>query len=88
LGLGAAATEKLLGRPTRRGADSLLYYFDAKQYFEPGSPEYEAWNTSEYRESCFDTGPPYANVEATVIVVLRDDRAVEIRIERYDRSVC
>ncbi|HWH51513.1 MAG TPA: hypothetical protein VN651_08205, partial [Gemmatimonadaceae bacterium] len=78
----------LLGRPTRRGADSLVYDFDAKEFLSPGSPAYEIWNTLESRESCFDAGPPFANVEATAIVVLRDDRAVEIRLERNDQSVC
>lgn len=88
LGLAAAKIEALLGRPTRRAADSLIYYFDAKEFLRPDSPAYEAWDTPEYRESCFDAGPPFANAEATVIVVLRDDRAVEIRLERNDQSVC
>lgn len=88
LGLDAAEIERLLGRPTRTVADSLIYYFDAKQYLQPGTPAYETWDTLEYRESCFDAGPPFANVAATVIALLRDGRAVEIRIERYDQSVC
>ena len=88
LGLSSAAIQNLLGRPTRRSADSLIYEFDAKEYLSPGSPAYETWNTLESRESCFDAGPPFANVEATVIVLLRDGRAVEVRIERNDQSVC
>ena len=88
LGLASAQIRELLGRPTRRGADSLVYDFDAKEFLSPGSPAYEIWNTLESRESCFDAGPPFANVEATAIVVLRDDRAVEIRLERNDQSVC
>ena len=88
LGLAAANIEALLGRSTRRDADSLIYYFDAREFLRPGSPEYEAWNTPENREACFEAGPPYANVDASVIVLLRDGRAAEIRIERYDQSVC
>lgn len=88
LGLSAAAIQTLLGRPTRRVADSLIYDFDAKEYFSPGSSAYEIWNTLESRESCFDAGPPYANVQAMVIVVFRDGRADEIRLERNDQSVC
>ena len=88
LSLSAAQTEQLLGPPARRRADSLIYYFDAKQFLRPGTPEYETWDTLEYRESCFDAGPPFANVEAAVIVLLRDGRAVELRVERYDQSVC
>lgn len=88
LGLGSRKIEDLLGRPTRRGADSLIYYFDSKEYLRRDSPGYDAWNTLEYRESCFDAGPPYANVEAAVIVLLRDGEAAELRIERYDQSVC
>ncbi|HEY5219644.1 MAG TPA: hypothetical protein VIJ16_07535 [Gemmatimonadaceae bacterium] len=88
LGLSFARVEELLGPPTRRAADSLMYFFDAKEYLQPGTPAYETWNTPEFRESCFDAGPPYANVGATVIVLLRDGHATEIRIERYDQSVC
>lgn len=88
LGLASARIRELLGRPTRIAADSLIYDFDAKEFLSPGSSAYEIWNTLESRESCFDAGPPFANVEATAIVVLRDDRAVEIRLERNDQSVC
>jgi hypothetical protein len=88
LGLSLAKIQELLGRPTRRGGDSLIYYFDSKEYLRPDSPEYQAWNTPEYRESCFDAGPPYANVGATVTVLLRNGRAAEIRMERSDQSVC
>lgn len=88
LGLRGSEVRDLLGRPSRVRGDSLIYYFDAKEYLRPDSPRYEAWDTSEYRESCFDAGPPYANVEASVIGVLRDGRAVEVRIERNDQSVC
>jgi hypothetical protein len=88
LGLDSAKMLSLFGPRTRRGADSLIYEFSAKEYLTPGTSEYETWNTLEYRESCFDAGPPYANVSATVIALLRDGRAVEIRIERYDQSVC
>jgi hypothetical protein len=88
LGLRSAELEALLGRPTRRHADSLIYYFDAREYLASDSPRYEEWNTPENREVCFEAGPPYANVEASVIVLLRDDRAVEIRIERDDQSIC
>jgi hypothetical protein len=88
LGLGSARIEALLGRPMRRAADSLIYYFDAREFMRPDSPQFEAWNTPENREACFEAGPPFANIGATVIVLLRDDRAVEIRIERYDQSVC
>ncbi len=88
LGLGTSAIRGLLGQPTRSTPDSLIYDFDAKEYLRPGTPAYEIWNTPEYRESCFNAGPPYANVAASVIVVLRDRRAAEIRIERYDQAVC
>ncbi len=88
LGLATATIEKLLGRPTRAVADSLIYYFDAKEFLRPGTPRYETWDTLEYRESCFDAGPPFAHVEAKLIVAFRDGRATEIRIERYDQSVC
>lgn len=88
LGLTLAHVEDLLGRPRHRGSDSLSYYFDAKEYLRPGTPEYETWNTPEHRESCFDAGLPYANVGATVMVVLRHDHVAEIRIERYDQSIC
>ncbi len=88
LGLTLARIEKLLGRPTRGGADSLVYYFDAKEYLRPDTPEYERWDTAEFRESCFDAGPPYANVKARVVILLVDGRAAEVRIERHDQSVC
>lgn len=88
LGLSAAEIEHLLGLPRRRSADSLAYYFDAKEYLRSENPEYEKWNTPERRETCFDAGLPYANVAATVVVLLRDGRAVEIRIERYDQAIC
>ena len=88
LGLTSKQVQALLGRPTHRGADSVVYTFDAREYMQPGTAAYEMWNTTEYRESCFEAGPPYANVAATVMVLFRDDRAVEIRIERYDQSVC
>lgn len=88
LGLGVAKIEELLGRPTYRGADSLIYYFDAKEYLRPDSPAYKAWDTPEYWETCFNAGPPYANVESTITVLLRGGRVVELRIERYDQSVC
>ena len=90
LGLGLSLTKivELLGQPTRRGADSLIYYFDAKQDLRLGSPEYQFWNTPEHRETCFDAGLPYANVAASVIVLARDGRAVEVRIERNDQSIC
>lgn len=88
LGLDAARVRALLGRPTRTAADSLIYDFDAKAYLRPGTPDYDRWNTQEYRESCFDAGPPYANVAASVIVVLRDGRVAELRVERYDQAVC
>ena len=88
LGLGSPKIQDLLGPPTRRTADSLTYDFDAREYLAPGSPAYEIWNTLQSRESCFDAGPPFANVEASVIVVLSGGRAEEIRIERNDQSVC
>ena len=88
LGSDAARIEALLGRPTRSAPDSLIYYFGAKEYLRSGTPAYEAWDTPEYRESCFDAGLPYANVKAAVIVVLRHGQAAEIRIERYDQSIC
>jgi len=88
LGLSRHDIETLLGTATRSSADSLLYYFDAKQDLRIDSPEFKIWNTPEHRETCFDAGLPYANVAASVIVVLRDDRAVEIRIERDDQSIC
>jgi hypothetical protein len=88
LGLSRLRVRALLGPPTRQSADSLIYLFDAKEYMRPGSPEYETWNTPEHRESCFDAGLPYVNVAATVIVLFRDGHAIEIRIERYDQSVC
>jgi hypothetical protein len=88
LGLGVVRINALLGRPTRSGPDSLIYYFGAKEYLRSDSPAYEAWDTPEYRESCFDAGLPYASVEAIVVVVLRDGQAAEIRLERYDQSIC
>ncbi|HVX39897.1 MAG TPA: hypothetical protein VHB25_10020 [Gemmatimonadaceae bacterium] len=88
LGLTRERVERLLGPPTRALGDSMVYAFDAKEYMRPGTPEYEKWNTQEYRESCFDAGPPYANVGALVIVVFRGARAAEIRLERDDQSVC
>ena len=88
LGLDVAQITHRLGAPERMHADSLICEFATKEYLRPGTPEYERWNTMEYRESCFDAGPPYANVLARVIVLLRNGRAVEIRMERYDRSVC
>ena len=88
LGSTTKQVETLLGRPTRRTADSLVYVYDAKEYMRPGTPEYETWNTPEYRESCFGAGPPYANVAGWVIVLVRDDRITELRIERYDQSAC
>lgn len=88
LGISRANIEALLGKPRRQVGDSLTYYFDAKEYLGSDSPAFAAWNTPERRESCFDAGLPYANVGATVIVVLRDDHAVEVRVERYDQSIC
>lgn len=88
LGSTVKQVQALLGRPTRRTADSLVYVYDAKEYMRPGTPEYETWNTSEYRESCFDAGPPYANVAGWVIVLVREARVVELRLERYDQSTC
>lgn len=88
LGLRRAQIQKLLGPPTRTHADSLVYRYDARSYLRPGTPEFLTWNTPENRESCFDAGPPYANVAALIIVVLRDGRVAELRIERYDQSIC
>jgi len=88
LGLSSEKIRQLLGRPTRSRGDSLIYDFDAKEFLRPDSRAYELWNTPEYRESCFDAGLPYANVRAAVIVLLKDGRAAEIRLERYDQSVC
>ena len=88
VGSGLTTIEARLGRPTRRAADSLIYYFDAKEDLRIDSHAYQIWNTPEHRETCFDAGLPYANVTATVIVLLRDGRAVEIRIERNDQSIC
>jgi hypothetical protein len=88
LGSTMKQVETLLGPPTRRAADSLVYVYDAKEYMRPGTPEYETWNTPEYRESCFDAGPPYVNIAGWVVLLLRDDRVVELRLERYDQSVC
>ena len=88
LGLSRPEMTTLLGPPTRTSGDSLIWTYDAKRYMRPGTPEYETWSTPENRESCFDAGPPYANVESVVLVVLRDGRAIELRIERYDQSVC
>lgn len=88
LGLTRAQVQRLLGRPTRVHVDSLVYDFHAKQPMLPGTSEYATWNTPEYRESCFDAGPPYANVTARVVVVLQDARAAELRIERFDQAVC
>jgi hypothetical protein len=88
LGLTRSRIRELLGRPTRMAADSLIYDFDAKEYMRPGSPEYRIWNTPEYRKSCFEGGRPYVSVGATAIVIIRDERASEIRLERYDQSTC
>jgi hypothetical protein len=88
LGSDVAAIEERLGSPTRIGADSLTYDFATKEYLAAGSPEFEIWNTPEYRESCFDAGLPYANVRARLTIVLREGRATEIRSERYDKSIC
>ena len=88
LGLTASQARALLGRPSRTTADSLVYDFDAKEYMRPDSPYYAGWNSAERRESCFGGGPPYANVGGTVILVLVAQQVAEIRLERYDQSVC
>lgn len=88
LGMDDAAIRYLLGAPTRTNADSVIYEFQAKEYMRPGTPEYETWNTPEYRESCFNAGPPFANAYGRIIILFRDRRASEIRIERHDQSVC
>ena len=88
LGISEGKILALLGSPTRRVADSLIYVFGAREYLRPGTPEYQTWNTPENRESCFEAGPPYVNVGAMVIALLRDGRAAEIRLERYDQSIC
>jgi hypothetical protein len=88
LGLDSVQIERLLGTPTRRVADSLIYFFDAKQYLRHGTPEYNRWDTPEYWETCFNAGPPFANVSAMLLVVMREGRAIEIRIGRNDQSVC
>jgi hypothetical protein len=88
LGQPVTQIEKLLGAPSRRAADSVIYYFDAKEDLRIDSPEFKIWNTPEHRETCFDAGLPYANVAATVIVLLRDGRVTELRIERNDQSIC
>ncbi len=88
LGLDRADIETRLGPPTRARADSLIWTFDAKEFLRPGTPAYQTWNTPESRESCFDAGAPYANVESRVVILLHDGRAVEIRLERFDQSVC
>jgi hypothetical protein len=88
LELGITQIQALLGPPTRRGADSLIYYFDAREDLRIDSPQYAIWNTPEHRETCFDAGLPYANVAAKITVVLRDGRAAEIRVERNDQSIC
>lgn len=88
LGLARRAIEKLLGTPNRRHADSLRYYFQAREYLRPGTAVYDEWNTPERRESCFDAGLPYVDAGGTVTVLLHDGKAVEIRIERYDQAIC
>lgn len=88
LGVDTKTIHHLLGRPTRSRGDSLIYDFDAKEYLRADSRAYELWNTPEYRESCFDAGLPYANVRASVMVLLRGGHAVELRLERYDQSIC
>jgi hypothetical protein len=88
LGLSRSRIRELLGRPTRIAADSLIYEFDAKEYMRPGSPEYRIWNTPEHRKSCFEGGRPYVSVGAMAIVIIRDERAAEIRLERYDQATC
>jgi hypothetical protein len=88
LGSTLLKVQELLGPPTRRDADSVIYAFSAKEYMQPGTPEYQTWNTPENRESCFDAGLPYANVTARLVVLFRDNRAIEIRLERYDQAVC
>lgn len=88
LGLARAMIIELLGRPTRTTRDSLLWIFDAREYLRPGTPEFQTWNTPENRESCFDAGPPYVNIGAKVGILMRDGRAREIRLERYDQSIC
>lgn len=88
LGLPSSKIVELLGTPTRQGADSLLYYFEAKVFLRPGTPAYDAWNTPEYWETCFNAGPPFAHVGSSVLVVMRGGRAAEIRVERNDQSVC
>jgi hypothetical protein len=88
LGLRRADVERILGTPTRRSGDSLVYDFVAKEYMAPSSAEYKAWNTPKYRKECFAGGPPFANVGATAIVRFANDRTIEIRLERYDQSTC
>jgi hypothetical protein len=88
LGLARARILDLLGKPARSTPDSLVWIFDAKEYLRPGTPEFQTWNTPENREACFDAGPPYVNVWAEVVIIMRDRRASEIRLERYDQAIC
>jgi hypothetical protein len=88
LGLTRTDIERLLGTPTRLSGDSLVYDFVSKEFMKPSSPEYKTWNTPKYRKECFGGGLPYADVGATVTVLLRDGHVIELRLERYDQSTC
>jgi hypothetical protein len=88
LGLARARILDLLGRPARSTPNSLVWIYDAREYLRPDTPDFETWNTPENRESCFDAGPPYVNVAAKVVIITRDGRATEIRLERYDQAIC
>jgi len=88
LGLSRTDVERLLGVPTRRAGDSLHYEFISKEFMDRSSAAYKHWNTPTYRKECFAGGEPYSDVGADVTVVFRDDRAIEIRLERYDQATC
>ena len=88
LGLTTRAIRRMLGSPSRQAADSIIYEFVTKEYMRPGSPGYRAWNTPTHRKECFEGGRPYSNVFATVIILLSNGHASEVRLERYDQATC
>jgi hypothetical protein len=88
LGLTRKEVQAQLGVPTGRFRDSLVFEFESKEYMKKSSPTYAAWNTPERRKNCFGGGEPFSNVGAAVMVLFRNERAVEIRLERFDQSTC
>lgn len=88
LGMRAEEVIRAQGAPTRRSRDSLVYEFSGRQYMKRESPEYAEWNTPQRRRECFNGGPPFSWVAATLSVALKEGRANALRVERYDQATC